>query len=149
MDPKELVPTEKSLPEVVDETGKKIVRPDILQVVTQMAQLGQLAKIRKSLEKEEFEGVEDQRWLNATDRLQWIGLIKRYPNTPWISAFFTNYGPDLVRIAINETYDEFELLINETVTVDRSHADERIRRIYYICPVNPGDTARVKVIGAY
>lgn len=131
----------------VVEDGKEVIRPDVIQAITQLAQLGQLTKIRKSLEKEEFEGVEDQRWLNATDQLQWIGLIDRYPNTPWISAFFTNYGPDLVRIAINETYDEFELLINETVTIDRSHADERIRRIYYVC--NLGDTALVKVIGEY
>ena len=51
MDPKELLPTkQKFIPEIVDETGKKINRPDVLQMVIQLAQLAQLAKIRKSLE---------------------------------------------------------------------------------------------------
>ncbi|GAI59664.1 unnamed protein product, partial [marine sediment metagenome] len=37
-------------PKIIEE-GKEIVRPDALQAVVQLAQLGQLTKIRKALEK--------------------------------------------------------------------------------------------------
>jgi len=134
-----------AIPQVkVIEDGKEIVRPDVIQAITQLATLGQLTKIRKSLEKEEFEGKEDPRTLNATDEIQSIDLNLF---TPWIGAYFVNDGPDPVRISINRPYAQFELGVDETITVDHAHADERIRVIHYIC--NPAETASVRVIGQF
>ncbi len=134
-------------PKIIDEEGKEIVRPDVLQAVVQLAQLGQMVKIRKSLEKEEFEGKEDPRTLNATDEIQVLSLTDDFPYTPWITAYFINDGPDPVRISLNRPYAQFELGMGETITVDRAHADERMNIIFYVC--DSGETASVRVIGQY
>ena len=140
-------------PKIIEE-GKEIVRPDALQAIVQLAQLGQLTKIRKalektgeSLEKLEFQGELDPRTLDATDKLQFITFIHEFPYVPWISAFFVNDGPDAVKIAINRPYDQFEMEINETRTISRAHAEERIRTIFYGC--DPGETASIRVTGEY
>ncbi|MBA7584011.1 hypothetical protein ES708_25963 [subsurface metagenome] len=149
-----IVVTPKITPKIIDEEGKEVVRPDVLEAVVQLAQLGQMVKIRKSLEKvgeslekEEFEGKLDPRPLDATDELQFITLIHDFPYTPWISAFFINNGPDTVRIAINRPYEQFELGAHETRTVSRAHAEERIGTIFYVC--DPGETASIEVTGEY
>lgn len=133
-------------PKIIEE-GKEIVRPDALQAIVQLAQLGQMTKIRKALKKQEFQGEVDPRTLDATDEIQFISLIDRYPNVPWISAFLINDGPDVAKIAINRPYDQFEMGVNETRTISRAHAEERIRVIYYIC--DPGETASIRVMGEY
>lgn len=137
-----------AIPQVnVIEDGKEVVRPDVLQAVVQLASLGQLAKIRKSLEKAEYRGIEDPRVLLCTDQLQYIDLINRHPDTPWIAAYFINTGPDTAIIGINEPHEGFLLFRNATITVNREHADERIRGLYYQC--NLGETATVFVTGQY
>ncbi|MBA7689878.1 hypothetical protein ES703_98397 [subsurface metagenome] len=133
-------------PKIIEE-GKEVVRPDVVQAVVQLATLGQLTKIRKSLEKEEYEGKEDPRTLSATDKPQFITFIREFPYVPWIGAYFINDGPDPVRISINRPYTPFTLALKETVTVNRAHADERIKVIYYVC--DPGETASFRAIGAY
>ncbi len=147
--PSIVTPRELNLPvKVVDDEGKEIVRPDVLQAVVQLASLGQLARIRKSVEKEEFEGKKDSRTLNATDQLQWIDLIDRYPNKPWATATFFNDGPvNRVYIAINDAYDWTLLNFGETLPVDYTKADKRISLIYYRC--DAGNTASVRVVGKY
>lgn len=145
---KELIPSEKIVPEVVDESGKKVIRPDILQMVTQLASLGQLARIRKSLEKEDFEGKLDPRTLDATDELQWLDLVQDHPFKPWVSAYFVNNGDDSVYIMINDSREKrHKINKNETLTLDHSHADERIERIFYVC--DAGETASVRVTGQW
>ena len=142
-------------PKIIDEEGKEIVRPDVMQAVVQLAQLGQLTKIRKalekteeSLEKLEFQGELDPRTLDATDKIQFITFIHEFPYVPWISAFFVNRrGPNAARLAINRPYDQFELGVNETRTISRVHADERIRTIFYVC--DPGETAEIEATGEY
>ena len=136
----------KIVPEVVDETGKKVLRPDILQMVTQMAQLAQLARIRKSLEKEHFEGKKDSRTLNATDQLQWIDLIDHFPNKPWATASFFNDGPNRAYISF-DALDWTPLNRGDRFPPDFTKADERIGLIYYIC--DPGNTASVRAVGKY
>ena len=149
-----IVVTPKITPKIIDEEGREVVRPDVLEAVVQLAQLGQMVKIRKSLEKtresqekEEFQGELDPRTLDATDELQFITFIHEFPYVPWISAFFINKGPNAAQIAINRPYDQFELGANETRTISRAHAEERIRTIFYVC--DPGETARIAVTGEY
>ena len=144
---KELVRPDVVITPKIIEDDKEIVRPDVVDAVTQLAILGQLAKIRKSLQRQEFEGREDPRTLNATDELQFFSLIDRYPNTPWIRAYFINKGPKTVLIAVNYPYDQIELGVWESRLVDRAKADERISTIFYVC--NPGETASVSATGEY
>lgn len=147
---KELIPAPGVAPKVVDEEGNKIVGPEmeaVIGLVGQMAQLAQLARIRKSLEKEEFEGIVDHRDLAATDQLQWIDLIDRWPNTPWVSAFIINDGPNDVLLAINNAYNWIPIKPRETRLVKHGKADRRIETIYYRC--DPGNTALVRVDGEF
>lgn len=131
----------------VIEEGKEVVRPDVLGAVVQLATLGQLTKIRKSLEKGEFEGKEDPRTLNATDKIQVLSLVDDFPYTPWADAYIINKGPDAVRISTDRPYAQFTMEKDETVTIGRTHADERIRLIFYVC--DPGETAKVRITGQY
>ena len=150
-DPKELLPVKRAfIPEVVDETGKKIVGPEmeaVLGMVTQMAQVAQLARIRKALEREQFEGRLDNKTLSCTDKVGWINLLEESPHRAWISATFYNDGTNTAYIAINKDYKYIELRDTEELPIDFSKADERIRLIYYKC--NPGETASVRVVGKY
>ena len=152
MDKSTIIPSElgKSLaiPQVkVIEDGKEIVRPDVLQAVVQLAILGQLSKIRKSLEKEEFQGEIDPRTFSASDQLQWVDLIDRHPNTPWATATFFNDGPDPVYIALNNALNWTPINSGETLVPDFTKADERISLIYYKC--DAGKTASVRAVGKY
>ncbi len=133
---------------VVDETGRDIVRPDVIQAVTQFAQVAQLVRIRKSLERQDFKGVLDPRVLSATEKKEFLDLITDRPYQPWINAFFVNDGPDTVYFFINRITDTpHTLKSGETITLDHSHADERIDQIFYYC--DAGSTASVRVSGQY
>jgi hypothetical protein len=147
-------------PKIIEE-GKEIVRPDALQAVVQLAQLGQLTKIKKalektreSLEKEEFEGKQYSITLNASDRPKVYDLIRRPPHIAWATASFFNDGDPAdptaeisVYIAINDWIGALTLKKGETHTADFAKADRRIEEVYYWC--NQGETASVRVVGKY
>jgi hypothetical protein len=133
-------------PKIIEE-GKEVVRPDVVDAVTQLAVLGQLSKIRASLARQEIEGKEDPRILEATDEPKNISLVKDFPFTPWVYAYIVNDGPDTAIIAIDDRYKEFPMGVNETLTVSRTHTDRRIQTIYYHC--DPGETASIRVLGQY
>lgn len=130
----------------VVEDGKEVVRPDVIQAVVQLGTLGQLARIRRSLEREQFRGELDPRTLDATEDFQFIDLIKGDPHTPWITAYLFNCGPNTVKLCINnDTW--LELKKGEDIDLNFSKADRRIETIYYIC--DAGETASVKGLGKY
>lgn len=134
----------------VTEDGKKVMRPDVLQTLTSFAQLAQLNRIRKQVEKERFEGRTDSRTLEVTDELQVLNLIYDDPYVPWINAFIINDGPDTVYTAINNIDKPncwHEIRVDETRVLDQSGADERIGLLFYRC--NAGETASVRVEAHY
>jgi len=136
-----------AVPQVrVIEDGKEVVRPDVIQAITQLATLGQLTKIRRSLEREEFEGELDPRPLAATDVVQSLELDE-YPNVPWATATLVNDGPNPVFVAINNLAKPTTLNMNERVTLDFTKGDRRIEFVYYWC--GPGNTASVRAVGKY
>ena len=132
---------------IVDDSGKEIVRPDVLLVVTQLASLAQIVKIRKSLEREHIEGRLDEKTLNATDKPEYINLLEEYPYTPYATASLYNNGPDSVKLSINNTYDWSELAKDESLEIDFTKADRRIEIILYRC--NLGKTASITVKAKY
>lgn len=134
----------------ITEDGKKVMRPDILQTLTGFAQLAQLNRIRKQVEKERFEGITDSRTLKANDKLQVLNLIYDDPYIPWINAFIINDGPNTVYIAINNDNKPncwHEIRVDETRVLDQSSADERIGLLFYRC--GEGETASVRVEAHY
>lgn len=140
---------------VVDEEGKEIVRPDVVQAVVQLASLAQLARIRKSLEKEEFEGKVDSKTLDATDRPWGVDLVSQPPYRAWSTASFFNDGDistsppgeTTVYISINRPSYPVTLKYGESYSVDFTKADRRIEFIYYWCAL--GETASVRAVGKY
>lgn len=118
------------------------------QLLTNLASLSELTEIRKKLEKEEFEGKLDPRTLSATDTLQWLNLVEDPPHKAWISAYFISDGADNIEIMINRLIGKRHTLKSgETLTIDHTHADERIKKIFYQCAT--GETATVRVAGQY
>ncbi len=134
---------------VVDETGRDIVRPDVIQVVTQSAQVAPLVSIRKVLEKQDFTGVVDPRVLSVTDKPSFLDLINDEPYTPWIAVDLVNSGAKTALIGINQNGGrwEFALLTGQVVTINRRGAEKRIELLFYRC--NSGESTTVMVTGTY
>lgn len=147
-DVRALVESAKALPEIVDEGGKPVARRDVLQLVLQMAQTAQLARIRRSLEKDEFEGVEDPRTLSASDERKVLDLVMEHPYKPWITVSFFNDGPDTVYLCINRMrVNPVVLLIGESYSPTFAKGERRIELIYYWC--STGETALLRAVGKY
>jgi len=85
--------------------------------------------------------------VKANGDLKYLDVRYDYPYTFWISAYFINDGPDSVEIALNYPDDKFTIKPNETITVSRSGAQERIAVIFYVC--EKGKTATVRITGEY
>lgn len=135
----------------VVEDGKETVGEldvGLITMVTQLGQLGQLTKIRKSLEREHFKGKVDTREIPVTDQYQFIDLVEDYPNTPWISFFVINHGPNTAKIQINGLYETWlKIRKDETRIVDHSKADKRIEQLAYQCAT--GETALLEIEAEY
>jgi hypothetical protein len=139
------------IPEVVDERGNKIVGPELEAVtglVTQMAQLAQLAKIRKSLEREHFEGKVVEETLAASSSPHVWQLLREYPYVALATVYFKNDDDsNPVYISINNAYDWKKVDPQGEYSVDFLKADRRVELIYYKC--DAGGTASVRVAGKY
>jgi len=104
-------------------------------------------QIAQGVQAQAYQGRSDPRQHTATEMLSWIDLIHGYPNTPWISAYVVNDGPDAVEIGINYPNARFVLNPGETVTVSRPGAQERIAILFLKCGV--GETTSLRVTGEY
>lgn len=134
----------------VIEDGKETVGEldvGLITMVTQLAELGQLNKIRKSLQREQFQGKLLSVTLSATDEYKALDLTKQYPFTPWATATFVNDGDDTAYVAINNQRPYHELKKGESIPADFTKADVRIYFIEYYC--DSGETATIRVLGKY
>lgn len=150
-------PSDFTLPDVVDDTGER-VDPKVLTSVIQMAQLGQmvrlnrqLAALKESFARTEFQGKLDSRMLSATTDRQYLDLVSSWPYTPWIAAFLTNDGPDPVNVVLNDWpphKDSLPMTLQrkETRALTLGHAGQRIERLYYYTDAG---TASVRVDAQY
>lgn len=144
----QLTPYSSNSPiKIVDEEGKEIVRPDVLNTITQLAEVGQLMRIRKSIEREHIQGRVFPLTLSASEQLGYADLLEEAPFNPFAKASFYNDGPDSVKISINNAADWNELAYKESMEIDLTKADRRIDLIYYKC--DTGETASVRVKGKY
>lgn len=142
-------PRELNVPsiKVVDDEGKEIVRPDVIQAVVQLAQLAQQVRIRKSLEREHVEGNQDSKDLAASFIPNVVDLLMQYPGKAWATASFFNDGPDAVYIGLNRRGGAAKIESGESHSPDFTKADRRIELIYYWC--DAGETAVVRAVGKY
>ena len=136
--------TEKALATYDDEIMDAM--PKVLMVMMGMmllmAVLPATQQAQAQTYAQAYQGVNDPRTIKATDKLQWLDLY-----TPWINAYFIQDGPDPVEIAINHPGDKFTMRPGETITINRSGAQERIMVIFYVC--QRGKTATVRITGEY
>ena len=91
---------------------------------------------------QQFQGVNDPRTLNARHDLQWLSLSPQ-----WVNAFIINRGPNEVLIGLNQSEEFFTIYPNETRTISRIGAEERIHTIFYHCSI--GEIALVTITGTY
>lgn len=106
-----------------------------------------VSPITQHAQAQAYHGRSVTKKVKANSTLKYLDVRYDYPYTLWISAYFINDGPDPVEIAINYPDDKFTIKPNETVTVSRSGAQERIATIFYAC--ERGKTATVRITGVY
>lgn len=157
-------------PEVRDDSGKPLVGPDldaVLKRVAEMAQVAQLARIRKaieqgqanqvkelgsirrSLKRQEFQGITEELTLSCTSQVSWVGIDigNVRLQAPWITVSFVNDGPNDAFISVNRQSYPFTIKIHDVYPIDFSRADQRLEEIYYYCAA--GETASVRAVGKY
>jgi hypothetical protein len=147
----ELVPSSnKWLPEVVDDSGKPVVGPELEAVtntVMNFAQLAQLAHIRKSVESQNFQGFTDPRdiGLSPGHENDYLDLVNFYPFTPWTYVQFESNKD--AQVSINDRDHFFDLHAGRPLKVNRLGAAQRISLIYFQVP--KGQSAHIAVTGEY
>lgn len=122
-----------------------VVMVSVLQSVTTTS--AQAAQTAQALQAQAYTGIADARTVHVTNILSWLNLRHEYPYTSWITAYFINDGPSAVEVGINYPDNRFTINPEETITVDRSGAQERISVIFFIC--RPGLLASMRVSGEY
>lgn len=104
--------------------------------------------LTQTIKAQQYYGRTVSKTLNADSELKWLDILHdEYPFTPWICAYIINNGPGVVEIALNYPGERFVMRKNETVTITRSGAQERIAIIFYRCI--EGETAVIRVTGEY
>lgn len=156
---KELIPTQKSIiPEVVDEEGNRIVGPEleaVTSLVTQLAQVAQLARIRKATEAQlaqmekapvgVLESIEKTITGDTPVRLEvkspkWVGQ-------PCTSASIHNDGDDDVWIKLNDPRRRWQRVkMDESLDFD-FHGHPLIERFYFKSV--PGGEANLRIALEY
>lgn len=140
---KELIKSDfdKDLDDTIDSVMQMMMMVMVMFVVIPMLPVAQAAQ--QYYQGQQYEGQQSSCALSATSALQHIVL----PN-PWVGAFLINDGPNTVEIRFNdENSMPYILNPNETRTVSRIGADNRIYAIYYNC--YPGGTATIRADGVY
>lgn len=133
--------------ELLDRPIKKREDLELLQFVLADDMARSLKQIEKSQKREEFEGKLDTRTLEATDKRKFIRLVRDWPYKPWAKAYFWNDGPNNVKIAVNDPYEEQLLKADDHMDLDYLKANRRIEMLYYWCA--PDETASVRVLGKW
>lgn len=119
------------------------ISPNVPQAVVALAQLGQLVRIRRALERQQFEGAVAEITLACTDQQQFV-VQSDYPFLEQLAtAVFFNDGPDTAYISVNNSNLPFTVKKNESHPIDFSKADRRIEHLSYWCDV--GNTAAVRL----
>lgn len=138
------------MPKVVDQDGHPVAGPDleaVLRLVSGMAQVGQLARIRLALERRQFTGRVVEKELSCTEEHQALALLEEEPFASWKTVVFFNDGPNDAYISINEGSAPFTVKRGESHPIDLTDADHPLHTIYYWC--SSGNTATVRAQGKY
>ncbi len=105
--------------------------------------------IVNTIKAQQYQGRTVSKTLYSDSQLRWLDILHdEYPYTPWICAYIINQGPGDVEIAINYPGQRFTMKRNETITVSRSGAQERIAIIFYQC-VDSSGASVLRVTGEY
>jgi len=146
----DMVPRRSLMPAVVDDEGNSLEGPEMEKVsglVMQMAQLAQLARINRNLERREITGHKVTTILQASSATLEFDTKLHWPYVPWARARFVNTGPDPVYVSINDDFDFTELVRYSELPIDFTEAKERICVIHYYCKA--GQTASLQAVAFY
>jgi hypothetical protein len=153
----ELVPRKTLVPQVVDQDGKPVTGPaleSVTQLVTQMASLANLARIRKAVERQSevmeevsaghmrpfpltIEGSDIWLWQVKDDDV--VGKI-------CYTASIVNDGPDSCYAALNDLREGFHE-IKSGESMDFDFKKPRIERFFF--KSTDGGTAALRVVLEY
>jgi hypothetical protein len=128
-----------------DDQSRERISSNVPQAVVALAQLGQLVRIRRALERQQFEGSIAEITLNCTDQQQEVEMLENPFFIRSVTVAFINNGPNTAYILINHTNLPFSIQINESYPIDFSRAERRIESLVYWCDTGGTAVVRVKV----
>lgn len=131
----------RDIDDTIDSVMQVMMMAMVVVFMIPMLPVAQSAK--RYYDSQLYQGQADSRTLDA------VALMRHevLPNQ-WIGAYFINDGPSAVEIRINdEDSMPYTLGPDETRTVNRAGAENRIYAIYY--RTTPGGTATIRADGAY
>lgn len=136
------------LPAVTDNAGKPLAGPElesVIKLVTDMAQVANLARIRQALEREQIEGRSIEISLSVTAQMQVLDLREVFPYTPLATVAFYNLDDNgTAFISVNNAADFKTLGPNQSDNIDLTKAKRRAEVIYYY-----GDAITVRLQGTF
>ena len=131
----------------IDMSDMMMIMMMVMMVSLLTAVIPATTQTTQALQALQYRGITDPREVRVDDRFMWIDLIHDPPYKPWVHAFIINDGPDPVQIGLNHPSDLEVLGVDETRTVDRTGADEKIMSIFFKCL--HGQKALVRITGEY
>ena len=147
--PPSIVPTApQPVPEVFDDEGRRVIRPDVISLITQLniaAQSVKQTNLLQSLydhEKDlEGDGLIRRMTLAVSDER--LNLL--LPEL-WQSVTIVNDGSNTVYLKINSPYAD-TIPLNEGESFDHDTKTHKIRRLFLYC--DSGLTSSVRLVGNY
>jgi hypothetical protein len=105
------------------------------------------ASCSQGLAAQSFQGNLDPRDLQVTSQYQALDLVNNAPNAAWATAYFFNYGPGVVYVAVNKNRPYKLLKAGESMNVDFTNATNRIGFIEAYSAT--GQTAALSILGKF
>lgn len=136
------------VPKVIED-GKEVIRPDILQVVTQLASLAQLARIRRAVEKDVYRPApvgkvrEFEKTVSGSDIERWEVIDDLDDNKGVSCTIYNNSDDYSVWVALNDVREGFgEIKPNESKDYD-FHGEPTIARFFWYTEADAEVTLRI------
>lgn len=136
------------VPQVFDDEGRRVVRPDVLSLIFLSNIAAQSARIAKGIQLLHDhqldlagEGLTRRIVMTVSSKLE-----KLYLPEKWQSFTLTNDGPDEVIVWINSLYTQ-DIPVAPYETLNYDAKTHKIYLLYLQC--TPGKSASVRIIGSY
>ena len=142
------IPKPTVIPQVFDDEGRRVVRPDVLNFVILSSIAAHTAKTSKAAQalhdhaKDlEGEGLTRRLDLSISDNLE-----KLYLPEKWQSFTLTNDGANTVKVWVNSLYTQ-DITVKAFEALNYDTKTHKIKKLYLQC--SSGESASIRITGSY